>query len=64
MNITTITRTTSHIDYAKTSDTNNRDLTNLDDLDCNLLNEDPQGHHTFQANPEMTKVILSFLAAL
>jgi hypothetical protein len=34
------------------------------ELNCELLTEDPQGHHTFQANPDMTKVILSFLAAL
>jgi hypothetical protein len=34
------------------------------ELDCELLAEDSQGHHTFQANADMTKAILSFLSAL
>jgi hypothetical protein len=32
--------------------------------DCELVVEDPQGHHTFQANADMRKAILSLLAAL
>lgn len=34
------------------------------ELDCELVFEDAKGHHTFNANPELTKVILSFLVAL
>jgi hypothetical protein len=56
--------TASHIDFAITSDTSNSDLTSLDHIDCELVFEDQQGHHTFHANPDMKKVILSFLAAL
>jgi hypothetical protein len=34
------------------------------ELDFELVYEDAQGHHTFNASSEMTKVIFSFLAAL
>jgi hypothetical protein len=46
---------------------NNKPNSSLDydlELDCELLAEDSQGHHTFQANADMTKAILSFLSAL
>lgn len=34
------------------------------ELNCELVYEDAQGHHTFNASSEMTKVILNLLAAL
>jgi hypothetical protein len=48
--------TTHHLHFS--------DLPRFDDPDCALVTEDPQGHHTFQANQEMTKAILSLLTKL
>jgi hypothetical protein len=60
MNITNA----SHVNEAIASAISHDNLKNFEDLDCALIDEDPQGHHTFQASPAMTEAILSMLTAL
>jgi hypothetical protein len=52
------------LQVSNANDIHNSDLNSLDDLGCALSDEDPKGHHTFQASPSMTKTILSMLTSL